>query len=80
MKSQARQFPVLTFLTVTFCALAGAFLLDLWGWPLAVVKIPPTPPEFTNTATVRLSVADLFRTEGDTSGLSCYTCHDAKNA
>ncbi len=65
-------------LAAAFLGLAGAFLLDLWGRPGGKSAIPPTPPEFTNTATVRLSAADLFRTEGDTSGLSCYTCHDAK--
>jgi len=65
-------------LTVLYIGLTGAFLLNLWGHPASLTPISPTPPEFTNTATVRLSAADLVRTEGDTSGLACYTCHDAK--
>lgn len=61
-----------------FAALAGAFLLDPWGRPAPLASIPPLPPDITNTATVRMSAAELFRTEGDTSGLTCYACHDAK--
>ena len=78
MNADAKKSIALTGLSVAFFALAGAFLLDLWGRPASLAPIPPTPPEFTNTATVRLSAGDLFRTEGDTSGLVCYTCHDAK--
>jgi len=70
-----KQF-VLAGLSVACVALAGAFLLDLWGRPLPLPPIPPVDPEFTNTATVRVSGAELVRTGGDASGLDCYTCHD----
>jgi hypothetical protein len=78
MSANAKKNLVLTLLTAGFFGLAGAFLLNLWGRPVPLALAPPTPTDFTNTTTVRLSAADLFRTEGDTSGLSCYTCHDAK--
>ena len=41
-------------------------------------SLTPVDPQFTNTATVRLSAAELIRTGGDTSGLTCYACHDTK--
>lgn len=78
MRADDKSNFVLTWLAVGFCALAGAFWLNLWGKPAGRTMIPPTPPEFTNTATVRLSASDLIRTDGDTSGFSCYACHDAK--
>jgi len=78
MNTGAKTTLVLTGLGAGFLGLAGAFLLNLWGKPAGRIMLPPTPPDFTNTATVRLSAADLFRTDGDTSGLACYTCHDAK--
>jgi formate-dependent nitrite reductase cytochrome c552 subunit len=65
-------------LTVVFVSLAAAFYFNLWGRLVARAPIPPTPPDFTNTATVRMSAAELFRTEGDTSGMACYSCHDEK--
>jgi hypothetical protein len=78
MRDATKQSIVLTALTIGFVGLTGAFLLNLWGKPARRIGIPPTPADFTNTATVRMSAADLVRTEGDTSGFSCYTCHDAK--
>lgn len=77
MSTATNRFLVLTGLTMVFSGLAVAFYFDLWGRPAPRAVIPATPPDFTNTATVRLSAADLFRTDGDTSGLACYTCHDA---
>jgi hypothetical protein len=78
MRDAAKQSIVLTILTIGFIGLTGAFLLNLSGKPARPIGIPPTPTNFANTATVRLSAADLVRTEGDTSGFSCYACHDAK--
>jgi hypothetical protein len=78
MDAAAKKSLVLTGLTVVFVGLAIAFYFDLWGRPVALVPVPPTAPEFTNTATVRMSAAELFRTDGDTSGMACYSCHDAK--
>ncbi|MDB6038945.1 MAG: hypothetical protein JWM99_2786 [Verrucomicrobiales bacterium] len=78
MRDEAKKSIVLIGIATGFCGLAGAFLLNLWGRPATRISIPLAAPEFTNTATVRMSAADLVRTEGDTSGFSCYTCHDAK--
>ena len=78
MKAVANKSVVLTGLTVVFLGLAIAFYFDLWGRPVALAPIPPTAPDFTNTATVRMSAAELFRTGGDTSGMACYSCHDEK--
>src|SRR5262245_46290625 len=64
--------------TVVFFGLALALYFELWGRPTPLRVIPPPPPEFTNTATVRMSAAELFRTGGDTSGMACYSCHDEK--
>ena len=78
MNATVKSSAVFAGLTVLFLALAAAFMLELWGRPLTVAKIPPTDPEFTNTATVRMSAAELVRTDGDTSGFTCYACHDEK--
>lgn len=78
MNATAKGNAVLTGLCLAFLTLAGLFLLDLWGRPAPLVPIPPVEAEFTNTATVRMSAAELNRTGGDTSGLQCYTCHDPK--
>ena len=78
MNAETSKNRALTSLTIGFLGLAGLLLFNLWGRPTAPAHIPPTPPDFTNTATVRMSAAELFRTDGDTSGLACYTCHDAK--
>ena len=65
-------------LTLGFLGLIAAFVLNLWGRREPTEVNAPTPPEFTNTTTVRLSAADLYRTDGDTSGFACYSCHDLK--
>lgn len=65
-------------LTIGLLSLAAAFCFNLWGRHAALAPIPPTPPDFTNTSTVRMSAAELFRTGGDTSGMACYSCHDEK--
>ncbi|MBI5775734.1 MAG: hypothetical protein HZA89_18610 [Verrucomicrobia bacterium] len=78
MSADAKNTLVSIGLAAGFLALAGAFLMNLWGRPAAVAFNPPVAPDFTNTATVRLSAAELFRTEGDTSGMACYSCHDEK--
>ncbi|MBI3417694.1 MAG: hypothetical protein HY043_20570 [Verrucomicrobia bacterium] len=76
MNADAKKSLVLNGSAIVFVALAGAFLLDLWGRPVATVPIVPVAPDFTNTATVRLSAAELVRTGGDASGLDCYVCHE----
>src|SRR5262245_42427832 len=78
MRAAANKSIVTAGLTFVFVALAVAFCLNLWGRQHALPLIPATPPDFTNTATVRMSAAELFRTGGDTSGMSCYSCHDQK--
>jgi len=50
----SRQIQHDAVLAVLYVALAAAFLFGLWGRRFARFD-PPTPPDFTNTATVRLS-------------------------
>ena len=78
MKAGSSEFAVAVGLSLLFCGLGAAFLFDLWGRPDTLVPVPPVAPDFTNTTTVRQSAAELFRTGGDTSGMSCYACHDAR--
>ncbi len=78
MNADTNKSLVLTSLTVAFFGLAAAFCFNLWGRPASLAANPPTAPEFTNTATVRMSAAELIRTGGDTSGMACYSCHDDK--
>ena len=78
MKAATTTSLAVTGLTVVFLGLAVAFYLNLWGRQPGLAPIPATPPDFTNTATVRMSAAELFRTGGDTSGMACYSCHDQK--
>lgn len=65
-------------MSAVFVLLSVAFYLDLWGRTPPLPAIAPVDPMFTNTATVRVSGAELVRTGGDTSGLECYACHDVK--
>ncbi len=78
MNETAKTGAALTGLSVVFLALTGLFLLNLWGRPAALPPIPLVDSAVTNTATVRVSAAELIRTGGDTSGLQCYACHDQK--
>jgi len=78
MNSARRSSIVLNLLCVVFVLLSAAFYLDLWGRTPTLPSIPPVDPAFTNTATVRMSGAELVRTGGDASGLDCYACHDRK--
>lgn len=65
-------------LSGTFLALTAAFLLGSWGQSPSLPPIPLVDPAFTNTATVRVSAAELSRTGGDMSDFDCYVCHDKK--
>lgn len=76
MSQQAKSNLVLSGVTVLFLALSAAFYLDLWGRPSPLPAVPLVDPAFTNTATVRVSGAELIRTGGDASGLDCYACHE----
>ncbi|HEY6167496.1 MAG TPA: hypothetical protein VI454_05620 [Verrucomicrobiae bacterium] len=78
MSADGKKRFVLAGLSLGYAGLVGAFLLNLWGRPAVLAPIPLTDPQFTNTATVRMSGAEVERTGGDTSGFGCYTCHDKK--
>ena len=67
---------VLGGLALTFGALTAAFLSNLWGKPPVLPPIPLVSAEFTNTATVRRSYADLIRAKEDLSDFDCYGCHE----
>src|SRR5262245_8794743 len=78
MSAAAKKTMVETGLMLALLSLAVAFYFNLWGQHAVLPPIPPTPPDFTNTATVRMSAAELFRTGGDPSGTWCYSGHDEK--
>jgi hypothetical protein len=66
---------VVTVLAGVFLGLTALFLANGAGHPAPLPPIPLVGAEFTNTATVRLSYADLLRTKGDVSDFDCYGCH-----
>ena len=76
MSADKKTSIVLAGWTMVCLALTGAFLLNLWGRPVPLPALPVVDPGFTNTATVRLSAAELIRSGGDASGLDCYACHE----
>jgi uncharacterized CHY-type Zn-finger protein len=63
-------------LSALFCAIAAAFLTNLWGKLAPLPPIPLVDPQFTNTATVRQSYADKVKANEDVSMFDCYVCHD----
>ena len=76
MNTTSRTPLVLSLLTIGFGALALAFAS---GYPRSPLTLPPIPlvdPQFTNTATVRVSLADLTRAKADLSDFDCYACHE----
>ncbi len=78
MNSSGKVFRTLDGLLIIFIILSVAFVAELWGRQVPLTPIPLAHPDFTNTATARVSGAELFRTGGDTSGMDCYACHDRK--
>jgi nitrate/TMAO reductase-like tetraheme cytochrome c subunit len=76
MSEETKTSLVLAGLAILFLGLAIGFRADLWG---RVVPPPPlalVDPEFVNPDSVRQSAPTLIRTDGDTSGFTCYSCHD----
>jgi formate-dependent nitrite reductase cytochrome c552 subunit len=59
-----------------FLVLGVAFLLDLWGHAPELTSVPPVDPAFLETDTVRVSYAELKRTDADLSDFDCYGCHE----
>lgn len=80
MSANSRGSLVLTFLCGAFVFLCAAFYFNVWGRTPVLSPIPLVDPVFTNTATVRMSGAELVRTGGDASGMDCYACHDRNKA
>ncbi len=76
MNSNSKATVVLVGFTVGFLVLQAAFLGDWWGKPRPLHEIAAVPPQFTNTATVRVSAKQLLASGGDTSGQDCYACHE----
>ena len=75
MNDHQKTSAVLTGLTVLFAGLALAFWMTARGGTAVAHRVSPAGSMFTNTATVRLSVAELTKVGGDVSGLDCYACH-----
>ncbi|NBV20980.1 MAG: hypothetical protein EBS05_03165 [Proteobacteria bacterium] len=65
----------LTSLTVLFSLAALVFWMTPHAGTTNKSSGPLVGTAFTNTATFRLSVADLTKAGGDVSGLDCYACH-----
>ncbi|HAM72265.1 MAG TPA: hypothetical protein DCM86_11535 [Verrucomicrobiales bacterium] len=78
MRTKDPSAVVLTAMTILFAVTATALWRDVWGHPAAPSSAPLLDAQFTNTATLRMSAAELIRTGGDTSGLTCGSCHDEK--
>jgi len=78
MNANAKTSVVLLGLALMFLTLRAAFHRELWGRHEPSPTIPLVEPIVTNTATVRMSTAELRRTGGDVSGVECYTCHERK--
>lgn len=75
MNDNQKTSAVLLGLTVKFTCLALAFWAASRTVSVGERKPQLAGPVFTNTATVRLSVAELTKSGGDVSGLDCYACH-----
>ena len=67
---------VTNLLTLGFLGLAVAFAINLWGHPAKPQSIPLVDTNFIDTATVRMSAAELMASGKDASGLDCYACHE----
>ena len=78
MNAETKTSATLIALALLLLALAGALFLNVWGRSAPLPPIPLVSIEFTNTATARISYADLLRAKGDVSDFDCYGCHDRK--
>jgi hypothetical protein len=76
MKPDPKNTWVFLGLTAAFLFLTVAFLWDLWGKPPEAEPLAMVDPSFYDPSPVRISAAELYRTDGDTSGFDCYACHD----
>jgi uncharacterized CHY-type Zn-finger protein len=76
MNEDFKTVAVLSGLAVVFLVLSLAFRLNVWGRTEPVHVWPPVDPAFTNTASVRQSVAQILQAGGDPSDYDCYVCHE----
>lgn len=76
MNVNPKETLVLAGISAAMLGLAASFLLNTWGNVRPPTTVPPTPPEFTNSATIRMSAQQLIHSGEDASGLSCSACHD----
>ena len=75
MNESQKTSTVLTSLTLLFAACTLAFWTSSHSGVDVTRQGSAQHPLFTNTTTVRLSVAELTKSGGDVSGLDCYACH-----
>lgn len=76
MNDNSKADALLITLTAAFALLVPAFYSGAFSRPTKIIaEIPPTAPVFKSTAPVRLSAKALIESEGDTSGMMCYSCH-----
>jgi hypothetical protein len=76
MTCDTKRASVLSCLTCLFLGLGVAFVVNLWGRTPPPQSIPLVDPSFTNTATARMSAAELIASGEDASGLDCAACHE----
>lgn len=76
MKGNPSSSSILIVVAVLFAGLAAGFANNLWGHVPPPQNIPLVDPNFTNTATARLSAPELIASGEDASGLDCAACHD----
>lgn len=75
MNDNQKTSAVMAALTALFAGTAVAFWTNAGSSGGLAQQSFTTSRVFTNTATVRLSVAELTKSGGDVSGLDCYACH-----
>lgn len=75
MTPDRKTFLVLAVSAATFLGLAAVFVIDSARRPDAA-PVQPARSIPRGTAPVRISAEMLIRTDGDTSILDCYACHD----
>ena len=76
MNNGERTGTVLVLLAILFLALALAFSMGFGGHAPPLAAIPLVDPQFTETATIRKSYAELIRSKADLSDFDCYACHE----
>ena len=79
MKLDERTPLVQNLLIAAFLRCIVLFLVASHAPPSPLPEIPLVDPQFTNTATVRLCIADQIAQGADPDDWDCYLCHEEDN-